>query len=123
MTLVHSPEAGLIPTCDEAATAAYRVATWGSEIEGAVARIEVAAGRTGKAASRLGNREWLPVVIHGETEADAASKAHAFFASEQERLARQDAALARRLEAAKVARAARTATEDSVGTSASECAQ
>lgn len=57
-----------------------RVATWGSENDGAIARIEVI---------DRGSKMWLPTFIHAATEAEAEARAHAFYADELRRFARQ----------------------------------
>ena len=103
MTRVHSPSAHTQPGA--AASAAYHVFTWGSATDGAVARIRLPMAAA-KGKTKL---DWLPVVIHAETEALAAERAHAFFASEQERLAKRDAGHSRRVEAARATIAARKA--------------
>lgn len=103
MSLVHSPQEAAHTQPGSAESAAYHVVTWGSGSEGAVARIRMPMP-TAKGKMKI---DWLPVVIHAETEMLATVKAHAFFAAEQERLAKRDAGMARRLEAARTARAAK----------------
>ena len=97
------PASPSVPTEQAADGAAYHVVTWGSEADGAVARIRMPM-LSAKGKVKL---DWLPVVIHAATEPLAVEKAHAFFASEQERLAKRDTGMARRLEAARTARAAK----------------
>lgn len=77
------------------------VITWTSADQGAIARIRMP--MPSKGGSKIG---WSPVVIHAATESDAREKAHAFYASELERLSARADGKARRLEKMAAARQA-----------------
>lgn len=64
----------------------YEVVTFTSESHGAVSRIRMPMPtKAGKGGSAM-KVDWLPVAIHGPDAEDTERRAHAFFASEQERL-------------------------------------
>lgn len=79
-----------------------RVVVFTSEADGSLARIEVPAQSVKKGQSRV---EYLPVAIHADTPEAAIEKAEAFFRSEQERFAKQEATAAARIAALAAARA------------------
>lgn len=68
-------------------SASYTVVTFASANDGALARIRVPL----KTAKDVTTLDWLPVVIHAPTEAAARDKADAFYQSELERFAKQEA--------------------------------
>ncbi len=82
------------------------VITWTSADHGAIARIRMP--MPSKGGSKIG---WSPVVIHAETEEQAREKAHAFYASELERLSARADGKVRRLEKMAAARAAKSRQE------------
>lgn len=79
-----------------------RVVVFTSENDGSLARIEVPAPPVKKGEARV---EYLPVAIHAATPEAAVEKAEAFFKSEQERLAKQEAHAAARIANLAAARA------------------
>ena len=79
-----------------------RVVVFTSEADGSLARIEVPAPPVKKGEARV---EYLPVAIHAPTPEAAIAKAEAFYQSEQERFAKQEAHAAARLANLAAARA------------------
>lgn len=82
------------------------VVTFASETHGSVARIRIPMA-TAKGKTKL---DWLPVLIHRPTCAEARQAAEDFYRSELERLSQSDEARAARLAKMKAARKAKATT-------------
>lgn len=72
----------------------YEVVTFKSETHGALARIRMPMPTKAEKGGSPSKVDWSPVVVHAPTEEEAAERAHAFYASELERLDRKAANMA-----------------------------